>query len=147
MHRHAPVIALALLACALAAPAAAQDAQLGYPAVPLLSTGTTILGQKIRYPAGDPHVDAAIVSLAPGQRAILHKHDVPLFAYILEGELTVDYGGYGKRVYRQGDSLVEAMDVAHFSVNTGTTPMRLLGVYIGAVGVKDMTPVPEPGAK
>ncbi|HEY0331883.1 MAG TPA: cupin domain-containing protein [Rhodopseudomonas sp.] len=141
MHRNIPAIALAILACASTTPAAAYDPPHGYPAVPLLSTGSTILGETIHYPPGDAHVTAAIVTLAAGQRTILHKHEVPLFAYILEGELTVDYGAHGTKLYRQGEALIEAMDVAHFGVNTGTTPMRLLGVYMGATGLKDVTPV------
>jgi quercetin dioxygenase-like cupin family protein len=127
----------------LATPALAQSPSLAppsYPAVPLLSTGTTVVGEKIKYPPGDAHVTAAIVTLAPGARTILHTHEVPLFAYILEGELTVDYGAHGTRLYKQGDSLVEAMAVQHFATNTGSTTMRLLGVYMGAAGAKDVTP-------
>ena len=138
------ILALVVVAgLATAAPARALDANApkDYPAVPLLSTGTTILGEKIHYPAGDAHVTAAIVTLAPGGRTILHKHDVPLFAYILEGELTVDYGTHGTRTYKQGQSLMEAMDVAHFGVNNGAQPVRLLAVYMGATGAKDVTPV------
>jgi quercetin dioxygenase-like cupin family protein len=112
-----------------------------YPAVPLLSTGTTVVGEKIHYPSGDAHVTAAIVTLAPGARTVLHKHDVPLFAYILEGELTVDYGAHGKRTYTQGQSLMEAMAVPHFGVNSGDKTMRLIGVYMGADGADDVTPV------
>jgi quercetin dioxygenase-like cupin family protein len=143
LRRHL-IIALAMLASyAMATPARALDANApkDYPAVPLLSTGTTVLGEKIHYPAGDAHVTAAIVTLAPGGRTILHKHDVPLFAYILEGELTVDYGTHGTRTYKQGQSLMEAMDVAHFGVNNGDKPVRLLAVYMGATGAKDVTPV------
>jgi hypothetical protein len=62
-----------------------------YPAVSILSTGTNIIGEPIRYPTTGPaHITAAIVTLAPGQKTSVHKHGVPLFAYILEGELTVD---------------------------------------------------------
>ena len=114
-----------------------------YPAKVLLSTSTTILGEKITYPTGDAHVTAAIVTMEPGARTILHKHDVPLFAYILEGELTVDYGKYGTRIYKQGQSLIEAIGTPHFGVNTGTQPMRLIGVYMGAQGAKDVTPIDE----
>ena len=135
-----------------AQPATAQDAQpaksqggapttKGYPAAALLSTGTTIVGETIRYPSGTAHVTASIVTLAPGARTIAHKHGVPMFAYILEGEITVDYGANGKRTYRQGDSLMEAMDVAHFGENTGTQPMRLIAVYMGATDAKDVIPV------
>jgi len=114
----------------------------GYPAVPLLSTGKTIVGETIRYPrTGEAHVTAAIFTLEPGGKSILHKHGVPLFAYILEGELTVDYGKHGTRTYKKGDSLMEAMNVAHFSVNNGTGPVRLLAVYMGAKGAKDVVPV------
>jgi quercetin dioxygenase-like cupin family protein len=133
----------------IAAPASAQNAvqapsatpPASYPAEPLLSTGTTILGEPLRYPSGTPHVTSAIVTLAPGARTILHKHDVPMFAYILDGEITVDYGRHGKRTYRKGQSLMEAMHVAHFGENTGTEPMRLIAVYMGAARAKDVIPV------
>ena len=127
---------------ALASPAAAQDA--AYPLEPLLSTGTTVMGEPIRYPRqGSAHINAAIIALAPGSRTIMHKHGVPLFAYILEGELTVDYGSHGKRTYRQGQSFMEAMNIAHFGENTGTQPARLLAVYMGAKHAKDVIPVPK----
>jgi quercetin dioxygenase-like cupin family protein len=132
--------ALALAAIHAMAPRAlAQD---GYPLEPLISTGTTVLGETIHYPRSGPaHVNAAIIKLAPGGKTIVHKHGVPLFAYILEGELTVDYGKRGKRTYRQGESFMEAMNVAHFGVNTGAQPVRLLAVYMGAKRAKDVVPV------
>lgn len=105
------------------------------PSVPLLSTGTTIVGETLHYPTNGPaHVMAAVVTLAPGAKTILHRHGVPMFAYILEGELTVDYGARGKRTYRQGDALMEAMDVPHFGADAGAQPVRILTVYIGAEG-------------
>jgi len=141
-------LAAALAALLAASPAFAQRAPdasapnaAGYPALPLLSTSTTVVGEKLRYPDGEPHVTAAIVTLAPGQRTIPHTHGVPLFAYILEGELSVDYGAHGVRIYKTGDSLMEAMDVAHFGFNAGATPVRLLAVYMGAKGAKDVEPV------
>jgi quercetin dioxygenase-like cupin family protein len=134
------LLALSVLA-AFAAPAQPTAAQeKAYPLEPLLSTGTTVMGEPIRYPrAGAAHINAAIVALAPGGRTILHKHGVPLFAYILEGELTVDYGKRGKRTYRQGQ-------FAHFGVNTERKPVRLLAVYMGAKCAKcakDVVPVSE----
>ena len=135
---------LALIAgYAVAGRASAQDATPAkdYPAAPLLSTSTTILGETIRYPqTGPAHVTAAIVTLAPGARTIMHKHGVPLFAYILDGELTVDYGTHGTRTYRQGQSFMEAMAVAHFGVNNSPQPVRLLAVYMGAKHAKDVIP-------
>ena len=129
------------------APAGRANAQAAapandYPAAPLLSTSTTILGETIRYPkTGPAHVTAAIVTLAPGARTIMHKHGVPLFAYILDGELTVDYGTHGTRTYRQGQSFMESMAVAHFGVNNDSRPVRLLAVYMGAKHAEDVIPV------
>jgi quercetin dioxygenase-like cupin family protein len=134
--------AAALAVCAIVRPVSALDAAApSYPAVPLLSTGKTIVGETIHYPKGDAHITAAIVTLAPGGRTILHKHGVPLFAYILAGELTVNYGTHGTRTYKQGQSFMEAMDVAHFGINNGAQPVRILAVYMGATGAKDVIPV------
>jgi len=109
-----------------------------YPAIHLLSTGQTVVGETIRYPSGDARVTASIVTLAPGARTIAHRHGVPMFAYILDGELTVDYGDKGKRIYKTGDTLMEAMAVTHSGTNTGTVPVRILAVYMGATGASDV---------
>jgi quercetin dioxygenase-like cupin family protein len=140
LHRN-PAAAAVLAAIVLAAsPAAAQDR--GYPSVPLLSTGTNVVGETLRYPTtGAANVTAAIVTVAPGETTIVHKHGVPMFAYILGGELTVDYGAHGTRTYRQGQALMEAMDVAHFGVNSSAEPVRILVVYMGADGAENVIPV------
>ena len=70
--------------------------------------------------------------MIPGQATGWHHHDVPLFAYILEGELTVDYGPDGKKTYKTGDSFIEAFKTEHNGVNTGTTPARILAVFAGS---------------
>ena len=135
LHRLLPAVLILI-----ATHAAAEER--GYPAVSLLSTGKNIVGETIRYPTTGPaHVTAAIVTLAPGAKTIVHKHGVPLFAYILDGELTVDYGSHGKRTYKPGQAFMEAMDVAHFGINTGTQPVRILAVYMGAEGAKNVIPV------
>ena len=144
LHRSLAAALAVIAVHATAGPAASQDAapSKDYPAVPLLSTGTSILGETIRYPnAGPAHVTAAIVTLAPGARTGMHKHGVPLFAYILDSELTVDYGKRGTRTYTQGQSFMEAMAVAHFGVNNSAQPVRLLAVYMGAKRAKDVIPV------
>jgi quercetin dioxygenase-like cupin family protein len=109
-----------------------------YPAVRnILSTGTTVTGEPIRYPSGAPALITAVeITLQPGQQTGWHTHPVPLLGYILEGELTVDYGLQGERVYRQGDALAEAMNEAHNGRNTGQNPVRILAVFIGMEGVK-----------
>jgi len=101
----------------------------------LLSSTETVIGQPIAYPEGQAKITAAIVTMVPGQKTGWHKHNVPLFAYMLEGELTVDYGENGMKTYREGDSLIEAFQTSHNGENTGAGNARILAVFAGAEGV------------
>ena len=117
-----------LLALNMILPARAAEPALHgqYPAQrTLLSTATTVTGQPIRYPQGAAaHVTVSEITLAPGEETGWHRHPVPVFGYILAGELTVDYGPKGRHTYRTGDALVEAMNEAHNGRNTGAVPMK-----------------------
>ena len=56
----------------------------------LLDSSTTVLGQPFQYPnTGTASVTAVIVTMQPGEKTAKHLHEVPLFGYMLEGELTV----------------------------------------------------------
>jgi len=134
MPTRASAAAAILLAFSVTAASAADK---GYPLETLLSAQQTVLGERLSYPNGDARVTAAIVTLAPGASTIVHEHGVPLFAYMLDGELTVDYGARGKRVYKKGDAFMEAMAVPHAGTNSGDVPVRILAVYIGADGAKN----------
>jgi quercetin dioxygenase-like cupin family protein len=114
---------------------------------PVLSSGQTIIGQPIAYPTGTPKVTAAIVVVPPGKETGWHTHAIPLFAYILEGELSVDYGDKGIKIYKAGDGLLEAMNWPHNATNKGTTPVRILAVYMGAEGQTNAEPAAAPAAK
>ncbi len=113
--------------------------------IPLLATDKTVIGQPISYSVEKPaKVTAVIVTMQPGDQTGWHKHQVPLFGYMLEGELTVDYGEHGKRVYRKGDALMEAIDAAHDGHNTGSGVVRILAVFMGAEGLKNTVLVEPP---
>lgn len=114
--------------------AQAQESNTPSPSVAtLLSTGETILGQPFRYPDGvAARVTAAIVTLPPGAQTGWHQHDVPLFGYVLKGDLTVTYEGKGERLYRPGEAFMEAIGISHNGRNTGTEPMRILAVFMGS---------------
>jgi quercetin dioxygenase-like cupin family protein len=111
---------------------------------PILESGQTILGQPIAYPAGTPKVTAAMVVLQPGKETGWHTHSVPIFAYVVEGEISVDYGDKGIKVYKAGDGLLDAMNWPHDGVNKGTAPVRLLVVYMGAEGTANAEAAPKP---
>ena len=84
------------------------------------------------------------ITLQPGQQTGWHTHPVPLFGYILDGELTVDYGPKGQRVYRKGDGFAEATNEAHNGRNLTEKPVTILAVFAGMEGVKDSVAAPPP---
>jgi mannose-6-phosphate isomerase-like protein (cupin superfamily) len=84
----------------------------------------TILGQNFKYPTG----------------ASLHSHAIPLYAYIVSGELEVDYGSKGKRIFKAGSSYVEAIDWCHIGKSLGNQPVRLIGVYLGQENPDQIAP-------
>jgi quercetin dioxygenase-like cupin family protein len=112
----------------------------------ILSTGTTVAGESIRYPSDGPaQITAVEITFEPGQQTGWHTHPVPLFGYMLEGELTVSYGEKGQRVYRKGDALVEAMSTAHNGRNMGQSAAKILAVFIGREGLQGSVPASPPG--
>ena len=66
-----------------------------------------------------------------------HRHDVPLYARVLGGELEVDYGGGTVKRYRAGDTFLEAMDRYHNGRVVGGGTVQILVVFMGAEGVSD----------
>jgi quercetin dioxygenase-like cupin family protein len=114
----------------------------------VLSAESTVTGELIRYPAGAAaKITAVEITLEPGQQTGWHTHPVPLIGYILEGELTVDYGPKGERVYVKGDALAESMSDAHNGRNTGAGIVKILAMFIGMEGVPDSAPAAVPGRR
>lgn len=108
---------------------------------PLFSTSKTVMDEPIVYPTGSPaKLTGGIIAIAPGDETGWHTHGVPLTGIVLEGELTVDYGPRGQRTYRQGDAIAEAIAVPHNGRNSGSGPMRLFAVFLGAEGSTNTIP-------
>jgi quercetin dioxygenase-like cupin family protein len=108
----------------------------------LLSSSETVLGQQIVYPTGsDAQITAAIVTMQPGAETGLHRHEAPLFGYLIQGELTVTYETGFVKVLRPGDSLLEAFQTRHNGRNTSKGVVRILVVFAGAEGVPNTVPL------
>jgi len=107
------------------------------PSIPLLTKQTTtVLGQSIAYPTQQPaQVSSSIITLLPGQQTGMHRHDAPMYAYILSGAVTVTYDGGITKTYRKGQAIMEAIGTVHNGVNKGDDPVRILVVNMGAEGV------------
>lgn len=91
----------------------------------------TILGQDFQYPSGTPLIKAFDIVIPAGKQTSLHSHAIPLYAYILSGELEIDYGSKGKRRFKAGSSFIEAINWCHIGRSLGGQPVRLIGVYLG----------------
>lgn len=93
--------------------------------------GKTIIGQDFKYPSGAPLVKGRIVEIKPGQDIEWHKHAIPVYAYVISGELKVNYGSKGQKVIPAGESYIEAMNWCHQGMANGKKPAKLLVVYLG----------------
>jgi quercetin dioxygenase-like cupin family protein len=117
------MVAIAALAFAGAACAAGAPQISGQP---LANTNKTNEGQIITAPL-HPNVMASITTFPPGAETPVHKHRYPHYVYVMEGTLTVTNLETGKTFHaKQGQFIVEMMNVWHKGKNEGTTPVKLL---------------------
>ena len=107
----------------------------------IISTGETVLGNKIIYPVGEPKITACEFTVPVGAPVAPHTHSFPVLLIIQQGEVTLNYGDGKSKVYRTGDAFIEDVGVVHSSKNTGDVPIKALLVAIGVKGQKIMTPV------
>jgi D-alanyl-D-alanine dipeptidase/quercetin dioxygenase-like cupin family protein len=98
----------------------------------LLETEQTIAGEPLTYPqSGQAKVTSAIITIPSGQSTGWHKHKVPLVAYLIAGELEMEYAN-GKRVqFKKGEALLEAIAVPHIGSNLGATPAQIFVAFLG----------------
>ena len=96
----------------------------------------TVLDQLLQYPSSSQaQVSSAVLTFAPGVSTGLHKHEAPLYVYVLEGTITVTYDGGIVKNYSEGSAILEAVGIAHNGENKTDKPVKLLVVNMGAEGV------------
>ncbi|MEM1130186.1 MAG: cupin domain-containing protein [Pseudomonadota bacterium] len=143
--RRAGCLGLILSAALVTAPLMADQIGTYAKVREVFSGNTTADGEALRFPVNDPSVHAVVVTLLPGETTVWHRHGTPLFGYVLEGTLTVEYDGLGTREYQAGEGFLEALEVVHQGRNAGTEPMQVLAVFLngdGAVPTEE-TAAPE----
>lgn len=72
----------------------------------------------------------ARVEIAPGASAGRHTHPGEEISYILEGQGDILVEGQPVQHVKPGDSFVIPSGAIHDAHNTGTAPLRLVGVYL-----------------
>ncbi|WP_413204116.1 cupin domain-containing protein [Rhodospirillum sp. A1_3_36] len=121
-----------LSACAATEPPETEPASIS--SVILLKTSTHGDGVPLVYPTGTPLITSRITTFPPHSKTSVHRHLVPLYAYILEGELTIQPEGEPPRIFKKGDAFMETTGW-HYGENKTDKPLKLLAVYAGEVGV------------
>lgn len=116
---------------------AAPTTSSGAPQVQTIldKVGETVLDQSITYPVGDTQVTSSVLTFAPGARTSVHRHDAPMYVYVMEGTITVHYDGDIVKQYTAGSAILEAIGTTHWGENTTDSIVKLLVVNIGADGV------------
>jgi len=101
---------------------------------PLVKTQVDGAGRPLVYPSGTPEVTGVLVELPPGAQTNWHKHPVPAFAYMLEGELRVDTELGTSKTFKAGDVITEVVNLLHNGVVLSKTPVKLVMFAIGTTG-------------
>ncbi|WP_432722627.1 cupin domain-containing protein [Jeongeupia wiesaeckerbachi] len=100
----------------------------------VLNTTTSWDGSPLVYPPGKPEVTGVVLEIPPGGETGWHQHPVPLFVYVLDGEVEVVLRDGRSKHARAGESFAEVVNTWHNGRNPGTRPVRLFVVYAGSVG-------------
>jgi len=115
--------------------ALAADYNAGVSATVLQKSSVTSNGEKITYPQTDrAEVTAMAVDLAPGAETGWHQHPVPVYAYVVAGNLSVELADGKVLNFRAGEAIIEVVNTPHNGKNSGTEPVRLAVFYLGSEG-------------
>jgi quercetin dioxygenase-like cupin family protein len=105
-------------------------------ATPLLKTDTTTIGQKIVYPDyPDAEITAMKILIPPGASTGWHKHEFPVFAFILSGTLTVETEFNKVMHFSENSTFAEMIRTYHNGSNQGKEDVVLIAFYLGGKGV------------
>lgn len=107
----------------------------GFKTTPLLKSGKTADGETLVYPKTEkPEVVSVVGVLESGGRTALHQHPVPVFVYVLEGDLEVQTEGKAVRSYKAGEAFLESVGRWHQAFNKTDKPVKLLVLFVGEEG-------------
>lgn len=84
----------------------------------------------------------ARIEIAPGGSAGRHTHPGDEISYVTEGEGEILMEGQPALKVKAGDGFIVPGGVKHDARNTGTQPLKLVGVYVVDKGKPLATPAP-----
>lgn len=136
-----------LIICLLLTPSFlyAGEYDSGVQAKVILKTSTTGNGAPVAYLKTDqPEITAMTVDIAPGAQTGWHTHQIPVYAYVISGCLTVDIEGNISRKFNAGDVIIEVENASHNGINYGKTPVKLIVFYTGAKNMPNVLKTAAP---
>jgi quercetin dioxygenase-like cupin family protein len=80
-------------------------------------------------------------TLAPGFKEPNHTHAGDLFAYVLEGNASIEQEGQPTKPLKPGDSFFVLEGKVHSVSNQGTVPVKLVVTFFAEKGKPLTTPV------
>lgn len=86
------------------------------------------------YPTGQPEISVSKITIPAGIELGLHKHPIPLTAYVVSGELTVIKNENEQQIFKTGEVIVETVDIWHYGRNAGSEDVVLIAFYAGVEG-------------
>ena len=123
--------------------AVADDYDSGVKATLILKTTTTTGNYPAKYLNSEkPEITAMKVEIKPGAETGWHSHPVPLYAYLLEGNLTVEVKGGNTYQFTAGDAILEVVNIPHNGKNLSTMPVVLIVFYTGGIGTPNTVMAP-----
>jgi quercetin dioxygenase-like cupin family protein len=97
------------------------------------------LDQPIAYPKGkQAQVSSEIEVLEPGQESGWRKYRVPVYVYVMEGTISVEYDAGVVKDFPAGSAFLQAKGIWHNISNKGDSRAQLLSVVMGVKGVTSM---------
>jgi quercetin dioxygenase-like cupin family protein len=136
------IIAVAIALLALSSVSSSPVRADGYTNVKvdrILVSGSTYTGQPLSYNKSDnPEVTALVVHVPPGGSTGWHKHPVPVYAYMLDGELTINMKDKSSYLFKKGEVILEVMNTLHNGINKGDKEATLMVFYSGTAGMPNV---------
>ncbi len=103
----------------------------------------TIAGEALEYLGTPrPEISSFVMRIAPGAKSSWMTHPVPVYVYVLEGTLTVEFADGTHREFSAGQAFLQTRTKWHNGANHGKGPMRFLAVFAGAKDVPTVLPPP-----
>ena len=104
-------------------------------ATQIKKTTTASNGQELEYLKTDsPEVTVLMVEIPAGGETGWHIHPVPVYGYMLSGAITIEMENGEKHDFREGDAILEVINMPHNGKNMGTIPAKLVVFYTGEQG-------------